>query len=232
MNVTGYPAGRHGRFPGDVRPAGWASLYLAHSSARRIPRNRARPSLRTGVRPVGNELGSPLSTGRRALPGPWPPAQRLSPCRAPQQLTPDRHDVNRPWSEAFRIARPAQVGRQVDPGPRCPRAVRLSPLSAVRGGMTFLVPPSDPGAGRDWPGSLSQWSRPAASCPGGGTAWRRGWPGRITRRAFTGWPRRAARTVAISPRTGIPRPFRFRPGGRLSRLGEPPAGPVRLAPIS
>src|SRR5215469_9627671 len=46
------------------------------------------------------------------------------------------------------------------------------------------------------------------------------------------WPRRAARTVAISPRTGIPRPYRSRPGDRLPRLGEPSACPVRLAPIS
>src|SRR5258705_7255010 len=73
------PHERHSRVPRLPGPAAAGRLaaclpvkaFTQRITAQKAPRrDRARPSLRTGVRPVGNERGSPLSTGHRALPGP------------------------------------------------------------------------------------------------------------------------------------------------------------------
>ena len=86
-----------------------------------------------------------------------------------------RHQAHaRPNRGRARPARsPAQVSRQVDPGPRCLRAVRLSISQRCEAGMTFVVSPSDPGARRDLTGSLSR-RLSLAAFRGGRTGWRRG----------------------------------------------------------
>src|SRR5262245_16030561 len=101
-------------------PAG-ESLCLTH--------NRARGTGGTGPgRPFGPEsVPSATSAVLRCLlvAGPFPGLDPLSsgcpvpdsPCWTPQQLTPDRRDVNRVWSAASGAARPALFPPQPAAGP-------------------------------------------------------------------------------------------------------------------
>src|ERR1700727_1796246 len=72
---------------------------------------RARASLRTGVRPVGNELGLRCLLVARAPPGSNPPHWpdtahgQSARCWTAQKLTVDRHDVNPPDGPPDALAR-------------------------------------------------------------------------------------------------------------------------------
>lgn len=95
----------------------------------------------------------------------YPRSPRCQPSPAP--LPP-------PESGASPFTLPRSTVSYGDPGPRCPRAVRLSLSQRCEGGMALLVSPSGPWTGRDPARSLSRWSLLAASRPGGRTVWRRG----------------------------------------------------------
>jgi len=133
MDVTGYPARRPPRPPGDVRHACWGSLYPAHSSAR--------GSRGTGPgRPFGPEsVPSATSSALRCLlvagpcPGLDPPARRVLPVpgsaatypRSPRcQPSVVRGVPNRPFRPGGQTGRPwSQVSQ----------SGTIEPLPAVRG---------------------------------------------------------------------------------------------------
>ena len=129
------------------------SLYRVHNRAKGTPAGQG-PAIPSDRSPSRRQRARPSvvywSPGpSRAL---TPFVQRLprtgSPCWTPQQLTPDRRDVNRAWSAASRAAHPAPSRPSRQPG---------RPWSQLSQSGT-IKPPSACEGGHDTPG-VTQRSR-------------------------------------------------------------------------